>query len=56
MPIEMNSPSTEVVYCLLAEPPVTIEVALEWKEDRHLPWLQELRQIAQEVKMRKEFK
>ncbi len=42
----------EVVYCPLIEPTVKIEVALEWKEDRHLPWLQELRQIAQAVKPR----
>jgi DNA-binding transcriptional LysR family regulator len=42
----------EVIYCPLVEPLVRIEVALEWKEDRHLPWLQELRQIAQEVKRR----
>jgi DNA-binding transcriptional LysR family regulator len=42
----------EVVYCPLVEPFVRIDVALEWKEDRHLPWLQELRQIAQEAKPR----
>lgn len=40
----------EVIYCPLVEPLVKIDVALEWKADRHLPWLQELRQIAQEVK------
>ncbi len=42
--------SEEVIYCSLVEPLVKIEVALEWKEDRHLPWLQEIRQIAHEVK------
>lgn len=45
-----NLLTEEVVYCPLVEPLVRIEVALEWKEDRHLPWLQELRQIAQDVK------
>lgn len=40
----------EVIYCPLVEPAVKIEVALEWKENRHLPWLAELRKIAQEVK------
>jgi DNA-binding transcriptional LysR family regulator len=47
-----NLLTDEVVYCPLGEPLVRIEVALEWKEDRHLPWLQELRQIAQAVKPR----
>lgn len=39
----------EVAYRQLVDPPVTIEVAVVWKKDRQLPWLQELRQITQEV-------
>jgi DNA-binding transcriptional LysR family regulator len=39
----------EVAYRQLVDPPVTLEVAVVWKDDKQLPWLQELRQIAQEV-------
>lgn len=42
----------EVVYRPLVEPLLTIEVVLVWKENRHLAWLQDLRQIAQEEKQR----
>jgi DNA-binding transcriptional LysR family regulator len=47
-----NLRADEVVYRPLVEPMVKIAVVLEWKADRHLPWLPELRQIAQAVKPR----
>ncbi|MEC0270182.1 LysR family transcriptional regulator [Paenibacillus anseongense] len=39
----------EVVYRRLIDPPLIAEVALLWKEDKQLPFLEELRQIAREV-------
>ncbi len=39
----------EVAYRQLVDPPVTIEVAVVWKKDKQLPWLQEFRQIAREL-------
>jgi DNA-binding transcriptional LysR family regulator len=39
----------EVAYRQLVDPPVTIEVAVVWRKDKQLPWLQELRKIAREV-------
>jgi DNA-binding transcriptional LysR family regulator len=39
----------EVAYRQLVDPPLTVEVALVWKEEKQLPLVQELRQIAREV-------
>ncbi len=39
----------EVAYRQLVDPPLTVEVAVVWKEEKQLPLVQELRQIAQEV-------
>ncbi len=39
----------EVAYRQLVDPAVTIEVAVVWKKDKQLPWLQGFRQIAREV-------
>ena len=38
-----------VAYRQLVDPPLTIKVAVVWKEERQLPFVQKLRQIAREV-------
>ncbi|MEJ2671887.1 MAG: LysR substrate-binding domain-containing protein [Deltaproteobacteria bacterium] len=42
----------EVTCRPLVDPPLTLEAAVVWKDDKQLLWLQELRQIAQEVTQR----
>ncbi|MFD2614835.1 LysR substrate-binding domain-containing protein [Paenibacillus gansuensis] len=42
----------EVAYRQLIDPPLTVEVAVVWKEEKQPPLLQELRQIAREVSQR----
>jgi DNA-binding transcriptional LysR family regulator len=42
----------EVAYRQLVDPPLSVEVAVVWKDEKQLPLLQELRQIAREVTQR----